>query len=246
MGSFQQCTGDLFDTRGYSRSESGGSEATWKDEQHKCDTYEWLYWGFGGSVSLTSDWSTPPTGGEAPTALGARPFACTDVPTYMSSPSCDDDRKGDWVETVAGNWGSNVHDQLLAAIQDFGAENEWSEETTKNGTLYGRSLTVNVYLWDCAEAFDSGQPVGSQWSLIENTTDPDCSDPAQIPPSSDLARVHVFTVVPFTFYEGLVGGAKIEGYWGGAFGDSDAGFTSCQSGCALNPFSNTAFLVADN
>lgn len=247
VGSFQQCTGSLFDTRGYSRAESGGSENTWKDAQHKCDTYEWLYYGFGGSVSLSRDWSTPPAGGEAPapTGLGSRAFACTDVPTYMNTPSCDDDGIGDWVETVFGNWGSNVQDQLKAAIQDFGATNEWSELETKNGTPYGKALTVNVFLWDCAEEFDSGQPAGSQWTLVQNTINPDCSDPAQIPQSADVSRVHVFTVVPFTFYEGLVSASKIEGYWGGAFGDSDAGFTSCQSGCDLNPFSNTAFLVAD-
>ena len=108
-------------------------------------------------------------------------------------------------------------------------------------TKFGKGMVIIVFLWDCAESFKGSNPVSSQWSLLGNASD--CSQGI----SGSVDRVHLFTVAPFTVYEGTIGsacpgnqGATVCGYWGGLFGSPDA----CQS-CALS-LTNTAVMVPDN
>jgi hypothetical protein len=108
-------------------------------------------------------------------------------------------------------------------------------------TKFGKGLVILVFLWDCGEEFNKNAAVGSQWSLIvPGGQNPDCSHLNRAP-----GRVHLFTVAPFTVYEGTIGmnggNNTVSGYWGGLFGDPD----SCQS-CALNGLANTAVMVPDN
>jgi hypothetical protein len=108
---------------------------------------------------------------------------------------------------------------------------------------HGKALTVDVFLWDCAEDYNGGT-----WALLgatQNATD--CAKLGNTGNkiigtnnTGDVERVHLFAVAPFTFYRALVNNASIQGYWGGSFGDA----SSCPS-CTLNPFSNSAYLISD-
>ena len=180
----------------------------------------------------------------------------TNIP--VSRPSCGPDplrpvttNVGDWVEIAhSGNLGNGIADPLRRYIHEKQQQDEWFSRPTPTGNgTYGYYAIITIYLWDCAETYDGSQPAGQQWSLtLPKLPKTDCSD---IHDNNDLRighspdRVHLFTAVPFTFYEGLVDGSQISGFWGGKIGDS----TSCQAvpapaSCALNAVSNGVYLVA--
>jgi hypothetical protein len=121
---------------------------------------------------------------------------------------------------------------------------------------------VNILLWDCAEHFYGGT-AGSRWSLLTGTGD--CSSVRSTGGWEDASgwhdgggglsidRVHLFAVVPFTFYANLIdpsatGGPRVQGYWGNAFGNAGTcgdPVNWAKAGCGLNLFMNSAFLVPD-
>jgi putative Flp pilus-assembly TadE/G-like protein len=220
---------------------AGGEDPQNQDKQ--CSIPNWFYYAFRGAVSLSSSWTTLPAGQEAPSALGSRSI-CGTPPD--PSPSCPNANVGDWLETASGNVGQNMSDNMRARINSDGTwvdgrSNQFVQNGPNKGNQYGKALTILVYLWDCAESFNSASPAGSQWSMIMPSRGPaDCSQLTASGNSPTPDRVHLFTAAPFTFYEGLVTTQAIEGYWGGSFGDP----ASCRT-CGLNPLANTAFLVPD-
>jgi len=224
--------------------DSVGEANTNQDKQ--CSIPNWFYYSFRGTLSLSSKWRSGielPTGQESPTPLSTRAI-CTSPPN--PAPSCTDNTVGDWLETAGGNVGTNMSSAMSAALAARGRTMPYSDKLVPHGhgQTLGKGLVVLVYLWDCGETFSSSAPSGNRWSLIFPSSGPpatraDCSKITKNDTTPD--RVHVFTVAPFTFYEGLVDSNSISGYWGGGFGDPDA----CQN-CALNPLANTAVMVPDN
>jgi hypothetical protein len=229
-----------------------------------CDVPNWFSYGFGGTLSVDTAWGTTGQANSKPLPAGQSPLvplgsrAICPAPTYVTAPSCTSDRLGDWIEATGGNIGSNFSNVLRDKIQDEGAMNEFSDNPYPNknqpctnaglpteSNCYGKPLTMMIFLWDCAQDYNGGT-----WALVgKRGNGPDSRDCSQLGntsnvmmgtnTSADVHRVHLFTAVPFTFYKALVNTSSIEGYWGGQFGAA----SSCPSGnCALNPFSNTAFL----
>ncbi len=222
----------------------GGDSET---EDKQCSIPNWFYYFFEGELSLDSQTETEHPGSEPPTPLGARGTICP-VPTWLSAPSCDRQTVGDWVETASGNVGNNNSELMVEVIrraydEGFGYTTPYSDLPVpgKQNTVFGKALTVTIYMWDCAETYAGNAPEKERWTLIPGT-DGDCSRIAQTGRTPTPDRVHLFTVVPFTFYEGLVETSLIRGYWGGAVGPSDG----CPTGdCLLNPLTNTVILRPD-
>ena len=247
----------------------GGCTATWdasgdhtpSNHDNSCDIPNWFYYPFAGTLALDTPWGTatkPLPAGQSPVvALGNRSSICP-VPSFITAPSCGagNDKLGDWVEAAGGDIGSNFGSQMRQRIADFGTINDYSALPFPNknqpcvdpglpteSNCYGKALTVDVYLWDCAEDFNGGT-----WALIGAT--PNATDCSALGNSGnkiigtnntgDVGRVHLFAIAPFTFYRSLVNNSSIEGFWGGTFGNA----SSCPS-CTLNPFSNSAYLVGD-
>jgi hypothetical protein len=129
---------------------------------------------------------------------------------------------------------SAVVADMQALIQTRGTTTAYSSKaipTSQGGGTYGRALVVWIYLWDCGQRFE-----GQQW--IGYTGSNECR--------TETDRVHLFSVIPVTFYEGLIRPNSIRGYWGGNFveaGRCQAAPGSCP---ALTPLANSAFLVADD
>jgi len=224
--------------------DSIGEANTNQDKQ--CSIPNWFYYSFRGTLALDSTWRSGidlPAGQESPTPLTSRSI-CSAPPN--PAPSCANNILGDWIETASGNVGSNMADAMSRAIADRGRTMPYSDKLVPHGhgQTLGKGLVVLVYLWDCGETFSSSAPLGSRWDLIVPTSGPEAGDCSQLKKGnggSTPDRVHLLTVAPFTFYEGLVDSSQIKGYWGGSFGDPDA----CQD-CALNPLANTAVMVPDN
>ena len=219
--------------------DSWGQADTQQDKQ--CSIPNWVYYGFRGTLSLDSQWASLPPGSqqESPSTLTTRSI-CTPPPN--PAPSCAHPTWGDWVETAGGQV-ADMSPVLRRALADRGSSSMPYSDRFVPGTTtrFGKGLVILVFLWDCGEEFNKNAAVGSQWSLIvPGGQNPDCSQLNKAP-----GRVHLFTVAPFTVYEGTVGfnggNNTVSGYWGGLFGDPD----SCQS-CALNGLANTAVMVPDN
>jgi hypothetical protein len=225
----------------------------------QCDIPNWFYYGFRGSLSVGTDFSDPswtrflswgPV--ERPARLRTDPDlrgSCA-APAYLPKPSCEgasDSARGDWVETVAGGPTPSMLAAMHAFIDRYGRQ-------VRGAEALGKAVVVNIFMWDCAERFDSRAPRGDQWDLVvrrseDEDEDADCS---AIRPrdarTTSIDRVHLFTVVPFTFYDTLITSASVQAFWGDAFGDAGI----CQSiplpstaECQLNPLMNSAFLVPD-
>ncbi|MBU6422542.1 MAG: hypothetical protein KGJ98_11370 [Chloroflexota bacterium] len=213
------------------------------NENKQCSIPNWFAYFFGGSLSLDADHSSPPAGVEPPSALPPRPAVCP-APEWIAAPSCDEPAKGDWVETASGNLGSNNSILIRAVIAASGNYTAFSDEPVPggpHGAVFGKALTVPIYMWDCGETYKENLPAGSQWTLIPGTGG-DCSQIPQTGSTPSPDRVHLFTIVPFTFYEGLVETSSIRGYWGGALGSPDL----CPSGdCPRDPLTNTVILGPD-
>jgi len=104
-------------------------------------------------------------------------------------------------------------------------------------TPFGKGLVVLVFLWECGEKFNKNGGAGNRWDLISpGGPNGDCS---QLNTAPD--RVHLFTVAPFTIYEGTISSGSVKGYWGGLFGSPD----TCQT-CSLNALANTAVMIPDD
>jgi hypothetical protein len=70
-------------------------------------------------------------------------------------------------------------------------------------------------------------------------------DGNDVDPQDTLSRVHLFSAAPFAFYEGLVDSSSIRGFWGGMVADpGTCAVNPSAPGCAVNAFSNAAFLAA--
>ena len=224
--------------------DSAGESNTNQDKQ--CSIPNWFYYAFRGTLSLSSKWRSGielPTGQEAPTSLTSRSI-CTSPPN--PAPSCADNTVGDWLEAASGNVGTNMSDAMSKAIADRGVTMPYSSKLVPkgHGQTLGKGLVVLIYLWDCGETFNASGSAGNRWDLIVPSSGPGKGDCSQLKKGNGGAtpdRIHLFTVAPFTFYQGLVDSNSISGYWGGSFGDPDA----CQS-CALNPLANTAVMVPDS
>jgi hypothetical protein len=168
-------------------------------------------------------------------------------PAPLVSPSCADPTVGDWVETNNANTANKLSDSLLRYIAANPKTDQFADvlcTSCPGGTTpYGRYVVMNVYLWDCADTYD---PTLKTWTLVEPKAGgpgpKDCSDihkKANISPQT-IDRVHLFTIAPFRFYEGLVQSSSISGFWGGLV-SGDAGCPTC----VLNQFSNAVVLVGD-
>jgi hypothetical protein len=144
--------------------------------------------------------------------------------------------RGDWVETVRGDLTRNMALRMRELVRQYG------RDTVASVTQgWGKALVVNVFLWDCAEHFEAGA-----WKLQGSPAD--CSTFNIDPSGANDYRLHVFSVVPLTFYESFIkpNDQTVDAFWGDAFGDAG----TCQrdwtqSQCALNPLMNSAFLVPD-
>ena len=227
-----------------------------------CDVPNWFYYSFGGSLGLDTPWDTVskplPTGQAALQDLGDRagPNGICPAPTYVSAPSCGagNHMLGDWIEVTGGNIGSNYSSVLRDRIESQGSLTAFSSHPYPNknqpcidpggpneSNCYGKAITMLIFLWDCAETYDSGT---GTWPLVlgvhGQTINPNCYELDNTGNTGDVNRVHLFTAAPFTFYKALVNTSSVEGFWGGAWGSA----SSCPS-CVLNPLANAAYLDGD-
>jgi hypothetical protein len=210
---------------------------------------------FDGALGLNTDWADSPprpTGQPAPPTFKGRtacsqavsvwPWRDADQQRVPPRPSCPsgEETRGDWIETVNSAIDPGMVQSIQALIASQGGlfpysgakvPSMWPGGTSSPnaGKTFGRAAVVWIYLWDCAQQFDGGK-----WQSVGNcaTDRPD--------------RVHLFSVVPVTFYAGLVSNDAIEGYWGGSFVDPDRCQTVPASCPPLTPVANSAFLVAEN
>jgi hypothetical protein len=222
----------------------------------------WSQSGWGGA-SRDDDYVAD---NEAPTPLTTR-GACAGLPTYFAATSCGDPLLGDWIETAFGDINDNMVGRMREYIAREGREVPFSSRTVVGGpnagNLYGRAVVMPLFVWDCGEryypssAYAAASP-GDEWDPVtrnggnnhngdNDDEEGDCSRPKTGETSRKrIDRVHIFAVIPFTFYEGLVTSTAIEAYWGGAYaqpGRCEADPVAC---AALNPLINTAFLVRDD
>jgi Flp pilus assembly protein TadG len=219
-----------------------------------CSLPNYLYYGFGGNSTIEKNWwASLPAGQETPTLLSEPRFACTAAPSWLRPPSCDTKnanhlKLGDWLETTyRGGPGDTLWQYMAAYVARNGDTTDYSEEVVppgqpNEGKTYGKAVQMLVYFWDCAESWNA---TFQRWDLIPPTSGSDCS---RLPSGSGVTtadRVHVFTYVPFTFYEGLVTADAIQGYWGGTV-EKPGACKNNPGGCLLNPISNSVFLVADD
>jgi Flp pilus assembly protein TadG len=169
-------------------------------------------------------------------------------PAPLDSPSCDTPSLGDWVETQGGNTGQYLSAALALYIAQHGATDEFANVSCtpsicSGGAVYGKHVTVLVYLWDCGQEYQGN----NTWAMLypKGGSPSNRTDCSAIHRNSDISpqsvdRVHLFTIVPFTFYEGLVNSSRIGGFWGGLV----SGDPGCPT-CVLNAFSNAVVLVGD-
>ncbi|MGH2471811.1 MAG: hypothetical protein ACRDG6_05330, partial [Candidatus Limnocylindria bacterium] len=227
-----------------------------------CSATNWFAYLFRGSLALDSDWTFVWDGitehRERPSTLSASRQSCTGAASVgLPRPSCNggtSSRLGDWVDVGdTGNLGSNIASAIRSYITANGRVHPvYSSRPTGGGAgapLYGKYVVILVYLWDCGETYRPADPAGNQWSLTRPKTGSDCSsmhkgndiDPAD----KEVHRVHLFTAAPFIFYEGLVDSSSIKGFWGGLVADAGTcAVNPSAPGCAVNAFSNGAFLAA--
>jgi hypothetical protein len=167
---------------------------------------------------------------------------CSTSSTWLTMPSCGSSsnrRRGDWVETAVDRpaW-SDLVGAMGTFIAREGTATPFSSRTApQTGLPYGKAVVVWIYLWDCGQKFEGGS-----WPRDDRRGSNPCLTSA-----SDANRVHMLSVIPVTFYEGLVTASSgIWGYWGGGFVDPGRCETAANSCRALNPLANTAFFVRDD
>ncbi|HEV8229867.1 MAG TPA: pilus assembly protein TadG-related protein [Candidatus Limnocylindria bacterium] len=226
-----RCPGGVWDTQ--------GGEAP-NQYNRNCSAVNWLYYQFRGVLSTTTQWSAPPGPRQVPPpALPVTRSVCQPGQKPQFAPSCEPGggQVGDWVETVIGGGGSDVVPGIGSLLRDRGVVTPLSNtvitQGPNRGRLHGKAMTLNVYLWDCAENYRGNDT----WDLI--LVNGDCSrlfGPGD--PTPD--RLHLFTVTSFTVYQGLLSVNEIQGYFGGVLADP----STCRD-CAVNPFANAVALVDD-
>lgn len=227
-----------------------------------CDLPNWFRYGYRGSIGLGTNFGSAswtgfygaPRAAEMPPALTNSRYSCG-AQWYFPTPSCATNSTiGDWVETVPSDLTPLMADQMRSFIRTYG-------RLTPKGL--GRAVVVHVFLWDCAEHFDSSQPVGSRWNLIVAPDADGDLNGCQLTPRpvriNSVDRVHLVSVVPLTVYENDVRTdnrtvpptVTVYAYWGDVFGDAGAcGVAAAPPatlppGCSMNPLFNSAFLVPD-
>jgi len=237
----------------------------------ECDVPNWFYYGFGGSIGVGTDWADPRwdlvrANSELPTALRPKDRSSCSAPPYFNKPSCTggSSRVGDWIETVTLDTpaiSSDIANQMRQFVRRYG------RDAAGTAAGYGKAVVVNVLLWDCAENYDDSRPTEDRWNLIvpidgnqDGQYTGDSRDCSALNDNTRVDRVHTFTMVPFTFYEGLIRttstGAWVQAYWGDVFGEPgfsrtvNGTYASCATvppgpACQLNPLMNSAFLVPD-
>ena len=252
-----RCSGGLFDTAGNENDNR---------ENGDCAVPNWDYFGFRGTLSLTSDWTAVALPREAPTAYPSGPPGSRGLCSpsdaswqatygYRLDPRAPCDR-GDWVETVKDNIRKEMNDALELLITTSGGNGvvadrivNWSGRN--NNEAFGKAVTFLVPLWDCGELYDDRKQQGSRWDLTFRVTnlppaDRDCTDPPGKETGTDdwknlPDRVHVLTVAPFTIYENTIETNSIRGFWGGLFVDPPA-----DAPRPLWVLANSAYLVPDD
>jgi hypothetical protein len=233
----------------------------------RCSLPNWFDYPVGATLSLNTDWDDNDLRAELspepedPPMLNSGRAACraaTATP-WLSTPSCSngnfgavgDGSVGDWVETSQRGLGSDIVNRMRAFIAREGTVGRFSNEIVpsgpNSGNPYGKAIVMWIYLWDCGQEFDGDED--RKWSSLDE--DDECRRratkrrPVNLRPPDEAAdRVHLFSAVPFTFYEGLVTNSAIEAFWGGGF--IDPGRCQPDRNCPLNPLGNSAFLVADD
>jgi Flp pilus assembly protein TadG len=218
-----------------------------------CDLPNWFAYGFRGSVGASTNWATsfnalPGPGVDRPTALTSTRASC-DRSTYIPRPSCiaTANQLGDWIETVPGPLTQVMAEDMLLFIGKYGRTTPASSQRIAPGgsaPFHGKAVVVYVPLWDCAERFDPAQTGSARWTLVV----PAGGDCSQLGTGSSVGRVHIVSVVPFTFYEGLIrtSPVTVEAYWGNVFGDAGVcARDALAAGCDLNELMNSAYLVPD-
>lgn len=212
---------------------------------------------------------TVPDGDRCPDPLPVSRASCTVGTSSLPVRSCGQSpfapagtsTSGDWVETLcdlgAPGCGANaITADMALRMRDFidryGRATPYSTETVRgsSGVAYGKAVVVHIIYWDCAAHFDST----ARWNLLPGNGN-DCSrlearDLTEADPAQTIDRVHLFTVVPFTFYEGLIrtsgGRVTVNAFWGDAFGDAGTcAWDAAPAACQPNQFMNSAFLVPD-
>jgi hypothetical protein len=227
-------------------------------ENGTCSLGNWFDHLVGAALGLNTEWRNDtlraqlgtPNPGRPPALITSRQACSAAAATqWLPAPSCRDADVGDWIETVQRSMGSDLVSRMRAFIAREGAATRFSNDVVPNGpnagNQYGKAAVVWIYMWDCGQEFDGDDD--GQW----NAVDDDClrrasrRRPVDLrPPDEQADRVHLFSVIPVTFYEGLVTTDAIEGYVGGGF--VDPGRCQTDRDCLLNPLANSAFLVADD
>ena len=227
-------------------------------ENGTCSLGNWFDYPVGAVLGLNTEWrndalraqlGTPNP--EEPPALVTTRQACTAAAAtpWLTAPSCRDQDVGDWIETVDRTMGSDLVSRMRAFIARDGTATRYSSDVVPSGPnaghQYGKAAVVWIYMWDCGQEFNGDD------DRLWNSVDSDClrrasrRHPVDLrPPDEPADRVHLFTVIPVTFYEGLVTTSAIEGYVGGGF--VDPGRCRTDRDCFLNPLANSAFLIADD
>jgi hypothetical protein len=171
--------------------------------------------------------------------LAVPPLQGLPAPSCPNTPS--NAENGDWIETASsGDLGSNAASAMKAFIDAHPLYDDFQHVKSGPGNgapEHGSHQVINVFPWDCAESFSPSASAGAQWSLGLPTSGSDCSKIHQGNDTLATDRVHVLTVVPFTFYRGLVSSSKITGFWGGEV-VSDPGVCRTNPGapgCVINP-----------
>jgi hypothetical protein len=212
---------------------------------------------FDGAIGLNTEWDDVPS-------LKSNRDACDDANTVLPwrdserlrvppRPSCESDgrTRGDWIETVDRSIGLDLVQSMQALIAREGGLFPYSGSVVPSswgspnaGHAFGRAVVVWIYIWDCAQQFEDGEwREGNEDDKDKDNQDKDKDKDCS---TANPDRVHAFTVVPITFYAGLVSSNAIEGYWGGGFVDP----SRCQAAPAscppLTPIANSSFLVAED
>jgi len=224
-----------------------------------CDIPNWFRYGYRGSLSLGTDWNdaswagfeSAPRAVELPNNLPTPRASCGGAPSYFPMPSCTGTPSliGDWVETVLGDMTPLMATQVQTFIQEYG-------RVAPNGRG-DLAVVVHVFLWDCAQTFNAGQPAGSRWASLGAAGDlgdgdqNGCVITRKDTRTRSVDRVHLVSVLPVTVYlnDVLISGPTVTvyAYWGDVFGDAGAcALTTPPAGCDLNPLINSAFLVSDD
>lgn len=227
--------------------------------------------GYRGNSVDCSD----PQAGRCPAPLPVTPApreSCQTITAFLPTASCAQSTapfapagtstSGDWVETLCGPTGSgcaanNITPDMALRMRDFigryGRTTRYSSATVpkSGGILFGKAVVVHIFYWDCAMHFDGSKSV---WSLVPGEGG-DCShlqasDLTSADADRRIDRIHLFTVVPFTFYEGLIKtsgtNVTVKAFWGDAFGDAGTcAWDAAPAACQPNQIMNSAFLVPD-